>query len=48
MPEPYHRSGAQIGIEPMRRLPHAFRTGAAVIGMEPGDSFSGNWGVTPH
>jgi aldose 1-epimerase len=34
-----------IAIEPMTCPPNAFRTGEAVIGLEPGRSFTSTWGI---
>lgn len=36
-----------LAVEPMTCPPNAFRTGEAVIRLEPGDSFTGTWGLTP-
>jgi aldose 1-epimerase len=36
-----------LAIEPMTCPPNAFQTGAALIRLEPGDSFTGTWGITP-
>ncbi len=36
-----------IAIEPMTCPPNAFRTGDAVVRIEPGASFRGVWGITP-
>jgi aldose 1-epimerase len=33
--------------EPMTRPPNAFKTGGALIRLEPGDAFTGTWGITP-
>jgi aldose 1-epimerase len=36
-----------IAIEPMTCPPNAFRTGDALIRLEPGESFRSAWGITP-
>jgi aldose 1-epimerase len=36
-----------IAIEPMTCPPQAFRTGESVIRLEPGDGWSGTWGIQP-
>jgi aldose 1-epimerase len=36
-----------LAVEPMTCPPNAFRTGEDVIRLEPGDSFSGTWGIAP-
>jgi aldose 1-epimerase len=36
-----------LAVEPMTCPPNAFRTGEAVIRLEPGESFTGTWGLTP-
>lgn len=35
-----------LGVEPMTCPPNAFRTGDALIRLEPGASFTGTWGIT--
>jgi len=35
-----------LAVEPMTCPPQAFRTGADLIRLEPGETFSGNWGMT--
>ena len=42
--EPPRRS---LAIEPMTCPPNAFQTGEALIRLEPGESFSGSWGIRP-
>jgi len=37
-----------IAIEPMTCPPNAFQTGEAVIRLEPGETFTGTWGIAPH
>jgi aldose 1-epimerase len=45
-PLPYvHRQS--LAVEPMTCPPNAFRTGEALIRLEPGSSFTGTWGITP-
>ena len=36
-----------IAIEPMTCPPQAFRTGESLIRLEPGDGWSGTWGIQP-
>jgi aldose 1-epimerase len=36
-----------LAVEPMTCPPNAFRTGDALIRLEPGASFTGTWGITP-
>jgi aldose 1-epimerase len=36
-----------LAVEPMTCPPNAFRTGEALIRLEPGASFTGAWGLTP-
>jgi aldose 1-epimerase len=36
-----------IAIEPMTCPPNAFRTGDAVVRLEPGESFQSVWGISP-
>jgi aldose 1-epimerase len=36
-----------LAVEPMTCPPNAFRTGEAVIRLEPGESFTSTWGLTP-
>ena len=36
-----------LAVEPMTCPPNAFRTGEAVSRLEPGESFTGTWGLTP-
>ena len=36
-----------LAVEPMTCPPNAFRTGEAVARLEPGESFSSAWGITP-
>jgi len=36
-----------VAIEPMTCAPNAFNTGAGVIVLEPGDTWSASWGITP-
>ena len=35
-----------LGVEPMTCPPNAFRSGDAVVRLEPGSSFTGTWGIT--
>jgi aldose 1-epimerase len=34
-----------LGVEPMTCPPNAFRTGDALVRLEPGSSFTGTWGI---
>jgi aldose 1-epimerase len=34
-----------LAVEPMSCPPNAFRTGIALIRLEPGSSFTGEWGI---
>jgi aldose 1-epimerase len=36
-----------LAIEPITCAPNAFQTGADVLRLEPGDMFTGRWGITP-
>ena len=36
-----------VAVEPMTCAPDAFNTGAGLIVLEPGGSWSGSWGITP-
>ena len=36
-----------LAVEPMTCPPNAFRTGEAVLRLEPGRSFTSTWGLTP-
>jgi aldose 1-epimerase len=36
-----------LAVEPMTCPPNAFRSGDALIRLEPGASFTGTWGITP-
>ena len=36
-----------LAVEPMTCPPNAFRTGAGLVRLEPGESFTGRWGLTP-
>ena len=36
-----------IAVEPMTCPPNAFRSGTAVIRLEPGESVSSSWGISP-
>ena len=36
-----------LAVEPMTCPPDAFRTGEAVVRLEPGQSWSGTWGIAP-
>jgi aldose 1-epimerase len=34
-----------LAVEPMTCPPNAFRTGTGVIRLEPGETFTGRWGI---
>jgi aldose 1-epimerase len=36
-----------LAVEPMTCPPNAFRSGEALIRLEPGESFVGTWGIVP-
>jgi aldose 1-epimerase len=36
-----------LAVEPMTRPPNAFRTGDSLIRLEPGDSATAAWGISP-
>jgi aldose 1-epimerase len=36
-----------LAVEPMTCPPNAFRTGDALVRLEPGASFTGTWGIAP-
>ncbi len=36
-----------LGVEPMTCAPNAFQTGEGLITLEPGEAFSGSWGIQP-
>jgi aldose 1-epimerase len=36
-----------LAVEPMTCPPQAFRTGESLIRLEPGETFSGEWGIEP-
>jgi aldose 1-epimerase len=36
-----------LAVEPMTCPPNALQTGEALVRLEPGESFSGSWGVVP-
>ena len=40
-------SGAGIAVEPMSCPADAFNSGEALVVLDPGDSWSGGWGITP-
>jgi aldose 1-epimerase len=40
-------SRRSMAIEPMTCPPQAFRTGRDVVGLDPGQSFRGSWGIAP-
>jgi aldose 1-epimerase len=35
-----------LAVEPMTCPPNAFRSGVDVIRLEPGERFSGTWGIS--
>ncbi|KQS99318.1 aldose 1-epimerase family protein [Cellulomonas sp. Leaf395] len=42
---PVERQRQSLAVEPMTCPPHAFRSGADVITLEPGESWTGTWGL---
>ena len=36
-----------LAVEPMTCPPNAFRSGDGLIVLDPGQSWSGSWGITP-
>jgi aldose 1-epimerase len=36
-----------LAVEPMTCPPNSFRSGKALLRLEPGDRFTGSWGITP-
>jgi aldose 1-epimerase len=38
---------AAVAIEPMTCAPNAFNTGAGLIVLEPGGTWTGSWGIVP-
>ena len=36
-----------LAVEPMTCPPNAFRTGEAVVRLEPGETWMGKWGIRP-
>jgi aldose 1-epimerase len=45
--DPKSRRRQGIAVEPMTCPPNALRTGTDVIRLEPGASWTGEWGITP-
>ena len=44
--EPEERRRQGIAIEPMTCPANAFRSGVDLIGLEPGGSWRGRWGIS--
>jgi len=44
---PGERCRRAVGVEPMTCPPDAFRSGRDLVALEPGDSWSGAWSITP-
>lgn len=36
-----------LGVEPMTCAPNAYQTGEGLLTLEPGEGFSGSWGISP-
>jgi aldose 1-epimerase len=36
-----------LGVEPMTCAPNAFQTGEGLVTLDPGETFSGSWGIQP-
>jgi aldose 1-epimerase len=45
LPEPRRRRG--LAVEPMTCPPNALQTGVDVRRLEPGESTTASWGITP-
>jgi aldose 1-epimerase len=45
--EPVSRRRNSIAIEPMTCPPDALRSGVDLVRLEPGESWTGRWGITP-
>ena len=41
-------SRRSLAVEPMTCPPNAFRSGEALVRLEPGASFTSSWGISPH
>ena len=46
VPEPERRRRS-LAVEPMTAPPNALQTGEAVVRLEPGDTHTARWGITP-
>jgi len=46
LPEPAKRRTG-LAVEPMTCPPNAFQTGEALVTLQPGESFSAEWGISP-
>src|SRR4051794_26801594 len=46
LPEEARRRG--LGVEPMSAPPNAFASGASLVVLSPGETWVGQWGITPH
>ena len=44
---PDDRRRRSLAVEPMTCPPNAFRTGDALIRLDPGGSFTSTWGIAP-
>jgi len=44
---PASRRRRSLAVEPMTCPPNAFQTGEGLIVLDPGDTFSDSWGITP-
>ena len=40
-------SRRSVAVEPMTCPPNAFRSGEGLVVLEPGQSFSAEWGLSP-
>jgi aldose 1-epimerase len=40
-------SRRSLAVEPMTCPPNAFRSGEALVRLEPGASFTSSWGISP-
>ena len=46
LPQPDRRRTG-LGVEPMTCAPDAFNSGEGLMTLEPGQSHTGEWGITP-
>jgi aldose 1-epimerase len=46
--DPVWRRRRAIAIEPMTCPPNAFRSGTSLVHLDPGGTWTGRWGLSPH